>query len=386
MGDKTVPFGSWMLRPMSLAGGGRIDIFPDPWNATMGRAFSVVEDELEALAKQDFDRIGECQVETQLLSSRRVYMPTFVIEYKILGAEYKAFVSGCDAKSGVSGVSHHFWSHELQASSESFLSQARHIGSQVASSRIVKGALAQWTVLFPQVAISVVVNFISTAIGLLLRLAARINVFALVGGSAAYGFRKLVKPWMDNRSASAEWERMRKNEKNTQDLYDMKDDFFDTGSAQRYFARNKKQILEYVSGDNIHNECDYDWYKQWEEWARQQWKAQQEDFERQQQQGPWGQQQNQQQQRQQQQQRTTGQQRTTSQKKQTYNWDSDPNDPYAVLGIHRGASSSEVSQAFRREMLKHHPDTQVGASEETKQRSLERSKIITAAYRKLKKK
>ena len=30
MGDKTVPFGSWMLRPMSLAGGGRIDIFPDP--------------------------------------------------------------------------------------------------------------------------------------------------------------------------------------------------------------------------------------------------------------------------------------------------------------------------------------------------------------------
>jgi hypothetical protein len=180
---------------------------------------------------------------------------------------------------------------------------------------------------------------------------------------------------------------MRENEKHTQDLYDVKDDFVDTGSAQRYFARNKKHILEYVSGDNIHNEGDYDWYKQWEEWARQQWKAQQQDYERQQQQGPWGQQQNQQQQ-QQQQQRTTGQQRTTSQsrKKKTYDWDFDPNDPYAVLGIHRGASSSEVSQAFRREMLKHHPDTQAGASEEIKQRSLERSKIISDAYRKLKKK
>jgi len=55
-----------------------------------------------------------------------------------------------------------------------------------------------------------------------------------------------------------------------------------------------------------------------------------------------------------------------------------------VLGLKRGATKSEVSQAFRREMLKYHPDTQVNATDAEKDRALERSKLITASYRKIK--
>jgi len=57
---------------------------------------------------------------------------------------------------------------------------------------------------------------------------------------------------------------------------------------------------------------------------------------------------------------------------------------YSVLGIKRGASKAEVSAAFRREMLKHHPDTQANSSEAEKARATERSKYISEAYRKIK--
>ena len=50
----------------------------------------------------------------------------------------------------------------------------------------------------------------------------------------------------------------------------------------------------------------------------------------------------------------------------------------------RNASTSEVSAAFRKEMLKHHPDVQAGASDEDKEKAMERSKLITEAYRKIK--
>jgi curved DNA-binding protein CbpA len=55
-----------------------------------------------------------------------------------------------------------------------------------------------------------------------------------------------------------------------------------------------------------------------------------------------------------------------------------------VLGINRNATDKEVSGAFRKEMLKYHPDTQPNASEAQKRRSTERSKLISEAYRKIK--
>jgi hypothetical protein len=87
LGDDLVPFDGWMLRDMNV-GGTLLHVFPDPWNTTRGRAFAVVKDALQALpgTSQDLD-FEEIRVQTEVLASRRVYMPTFVFNYKVLGME-----------------------------------------------------------------------------------------------------------------------------------------------------------------------------------------------------------------------------------------------------------------------------------------------------------
>jgi hypothetical protein len=69
--------------------------------------------------------------------------------------------------------------------------------------------------------------------------------------------------------------------------------------------------LNHLSGEYDHERGDFDWYSQWEKWARQQWQNQQ-----QQQQG-----------RHYEQQQNTGPQRTTTKKRVDYHWDFNPNDP-----------------------------------------------------------
>ena len=127
-------------------------------------------------------------------------------------------------------------------------------------------------------------------------------------------------------------------------------------------------------------------------WAQQQWEQQARNQQRQYQQQQYSQQQyyqNQQQQqnyqqqyhRQQQQQQQRSNAKT---EKDEFKWPFNPHDPYSVLGIDRSASDSEVSAAFRKEMLQYHPDTQPNATGAQKRRSVERSKLITEAYRKIK--
>ena len=128
------------------------------------------------------------------------------------------------------------------------------------------------------------------------------------------GVSFLVTGRMDNRSASAEWERQREREASLHDKLEHIDDFTDTGTARRYFQANRERILRSFAGTSEHGEGSYDWYSEWEKWAKQQW-------EQQQQQG-YTQQQQQQQQRQQQQPR---QQKTRP--RAEYVWDFDPNDP-----------------------------------------------------------
>ena len=157
-----------------------------------------------------------------------------------------------------------------------------------------------------------------------------------------------------------------------------RNDFIDRGDARQYFYQNKTRILYHLGGSHEHTEGTYDWYKEWQEWANQQWQKQQTQQQQQQQQEQsWTYQQ-----RQQTSSRQSSQQK---QKTQEFQWDFDQNDPYSVLGIKRGASKQEVSAAFRTQMLKYHPDTQPNASEAQKIRLVERSKLVTEAYRKIKK-
>lgn len=68
-----------------------IPIVPDPWNAPPGRALSIVKEGIESLT----DGLTEnevVRVQAELVTSRRVYMPTYVIKYYILGMEYVSFL------------------------------------------------------------------------------------------------------------------------------------------------------------------------------------------------------------------------------------------------------------------------------------------------------
>jgi hypothetical protein len=299
-------------------------------------------------------------------------MPTYVVEYSILGMEYQAFLSGCDDGGGVAGANHQVWGNgatEGMPSSQSFLeglSSAAQVGMRTVGSRGIATIL------------TITLQFLGSIAA---RVAMRIPPLAVLG-SIFVGVRKVIYPWLDHRYASAEWERQREREANGGNYAAPTDDFDDIrGNARRYFKQNKAQILRSLSGKSEHQSGDYGWYQDWEKWARQQYE---ESSQQQQQQGGYtNQQQNQQYQRQQQ---TSGRQQRQSNKKpkKEYKFEFDPNDPYSVLGLRRGATKSEVSGAFRREMLKHHPDVQAGASDAEKERSQERSKYITEAYRKIK--
>lgn len=368
LGDQTQPFGSWMLRDMKLSNGERLEVFPDPWNATKGRALDVLRQDLTSIAQAENDK---AKVKMQVVSARRVYMPTYVVEYSILGIEYQAFLSGCDDGAGVSGADHQLWGSNATSglpSTHSFLSgvsSAAQFGSRVLGPRGVGTILM------------VALQFLGSIAA---RVLLRIPPIAVLG-SIFVGFRKIIYPWIDHRFASAEWERQREREATGGEYASPIDDFDDIrGNAKRYYDKNKARIIRELSGENEHQSGDYDWYKDWEEWARRQYdqQARQQGYSSQQQQ-TYGRQQ------QQQQQQTYGRQQSKqAKKKPEYKWDFDPNDPYSILGIRRGATKSEVSAAFRREMLKYHPDVQTGATEAAKERAQERSKYITEAYRKIK--
>jgi hypothetical protein len=384
MGDRTERFGGWMLQDMKLPStGGVIPVVPDAWNATKGRAFTIVRDELEAVAQLEFAEAqkqrqegspgatieSQLDVQTELVRARRVMMPTYVIDYSIFGLEYRAFVSGCDEGAAVAGVSHLILGRSSSAASSNFVSQMIDQSSAILRLDRLPSVLRYLGFFRP---------LWSMMLLLLTRLFILIPVLGVAGGALA-GFRKILQPWMDSRSASAEWERQREHEAlmseqaqqrtttaSHQEEVSRMNDFTDTlGTAQSYFSQNRQQILRQLSGEtaHTHQEGTYDWYKDWQEWARKQWEQQQR-------QEPFQQQQ---------------QTRTTRQKpKPDFVWGFDENDPYSVLGIRRGATKAQVSAAFRTEMLKHHPDTQPNATEAEKLRAVERSKIISDAYRKIK--
>jgi DnaJ like chaperone protein len=58
-------------------------------------------------------------------------------------------------------------------------------------------------------------------------------------------------------------------------------------------------------------------------------------------------------------------------------------DPYAVLGIERGANEREIKRAYRKLISQHHPDKLGDVPAELKRRAEERAREINAAYEKI---
>ena len=288
LGDKTQPFGGWMLKDMHLAASGnKIEVVPDAWNATRGRTFSIVKEELQDIVDDSWtyefgDDYGDPpNVQTQIVSSRRVMMPTYVIDYSILGLSYRAFVSGCDKSAPVSGVSHQVFGSQNLFQSPAFHENSRNFLTQVAEG--TQQLLRRFNL---PMLLWIFRPFVTALWFVFVRL---FTIFPVVGalGGAFAGFRKVVQPWMDTRRASADWEREREHESQMSEDKDRdytKDDFDDvSGNAQTFFYRNKSQILRSLSGEYDHTEGDYDWYTDWTTWAQSQWRQQQQQQQQQQQ-------------------------------------------------------------------------------------------------------
>ena len=275
-------------------------------------------------------------------------MPTYIVEYTILGITYRACISGCDPSIQVSGVSHKSIFH-IGSKGDQVLEGA----SSFLSHRVVPMAATalQFFGLRPFVGIA---QFGLTVIS---RIAMKLHIVGLFGG-ALIVWRKLVRPHMDNRAATAEWERQRVHEAQKSESFS-DNSFLDNGSAKMYFTRNQERIVQSLSGEEgrYEEEDNKEWYNQWESWAREQWeKSQREAYraqeewqrQQQQQQQQGGNYKQYQQQQQQQQQKQSKYQKT---KKDDYKWDFDVNDPFSVLSISRNSPKDEVSKAFRRVSL-----------------------------------
>lgn len=387
-----LPFRKTFLDQPLVYNGKQLDIFPDPWNATRERAYTIIRDELHSMANEQYrnrtgSTTGEVKVEMERLSARRIYMPTYIVDYTVLGITYRAIISGCDSKMPISGLSHRTL-FEIESESKRVVDGASSFLS-FTTNKVAPVAASAYQFFGPR-------PFVALAQALwvvISRILMRIPLISVLGG-AFVAYRKLVRPYVDDRSATAEWERKRDHEsRNDSSSASSNIDILrDDGSARAYFTANETRILNVLSGEQQANQREgTEWYKQWEAWAKEQWdNAQreanraQEEFQRQQQQqqqqGSANNNRYQQSQRQQQGRRQYKQ----ATKDDDYKWDFDINDPWSVLGIPRKSSKEEVSKAFRREMLKHHPDLQLQNSDSEKRRANERSKILSDAYRKIK--
>jgi DnaJ domain len=367
LGDETQPFGGWMLRDMILQETkASISVVPDAWNATQARSFHVVTAELQAISDNAWTQDGPApRVQTEIVRSRRVFMPTFVIDYKIMGLDYRSFISGCDTAAPVTGTNHRVFGDYSLFESPEFHQQSRNFLSW--SSNFLRVQNLPFLMRLFRPAFTVVWFGV-------LRIWAKIPIIGAATGVVA-GYRKILQPWMDNRTATADWERQRENEARMEEEdVGFRNDFTDSGAARQFFQRNRRRILDHLGGSHEHKKGAYDWYAEWEEWANQQWQQQRthQGQSADQRQGDGAGQ--------------TYQRHHQQKAKQTeFHWDFDMNDPYSVLGIRRGATKQEVSAAFRKQMLKHHPDTQPNATEAQKIRLVERSKLTTEAYRRIKK-
>lgn len=363
MKKEIVPFGQWMLEPLKY-NNQQLEIYPDPWNATRERAYSVVYDELQSMANEQYQKSGSSQssnpqgdasdeviVETERVSARRIYMPTYIVEYTILGITYRACISGCDPSIQVSGVSHKTIFSSGSKEGAGAMSMLSKLPQGVAST-----AAGAFQIFGPRPFFALA----QVAFAIVSRIAMRFHIVGILGG-VFVAWKKLFRPYIDERSADADWERQRANESQKSTIRE--DSFRDTGSAKAYFIRNETVILRRLSDvEGRQHDESYEWYNQWEAWAREQWeKAQreasraQEEWQRQQQQQQQGRSWNQYQQSTQQQQQKQQRQYKQAKKDDDFKWDFDVNDPWSVLGIPRNSSKEEVSKAFRRVSFTFHP-------------------------------
>lgn len=377
LGHKKVQeFLGWMLDPLPYLDTG-MEVNLDTWNASKGRAFAVVMEDLRNLAMDDKQFVNSTQnsefhVDVEVLNALRVYMPTFVITYSIFGVEYRAFVSGCDSDSAVSGISH------------SAFASSKTVSIDDAADAVTRGAHSIFRHVTQVGGFTYAINSLHRPIvwlakailGILSRFPI---VTAAAGGFVMY--RKFVRPYLEHVASKEEWEKQREREAGgMQDAWSHRNSFHDDGSARAYFEQNREAILWHLSGEaNRPKSKSYDFYGEFEAYQRASERKGREDYNAYREQEWFDEQ-------------TRGfyteySDKSQGKKKTKQKKPSDvpiTADPYDLLGVRRGVTKKEVSRAFRKEMMRYHPDALPFASGEEKKRATERSKLITEAYREIK--
>ncbi len=354
MGHKTMPFARNMLDDIQFINPENgekqsIQVFPDPWNATEGTALKIVKDQL-ILDVDDIMRSRgenvESEIEVQVVNSRRVYLPTYIFDYSVLGGGkgYRSFVSGCDAEVPVSGISHQAFSFI----EDIFSTVSSNMKITVSSSMKTPGPIAMW------LASNLGTGALREGIKFASRLVTKFPFFSIV----AFGIFKFGIPRIRNHLTLEQWKEQREHDAGQ---YHYHTDHFDYyGSAsKRYFELHREAILRILSQMHQFNHMHYGNTDDGSH-SREEYQNYNRNHEK---------------------------QRSRRNSGYSNSWAGSHNnakDPHHILGVKKSATMSEVSAAFRREMLKHHPDMNTNATEAEKAEALERSKMITAAYRKIK--
>jgi len=265
-----------------------------------------------------------------------VYLPTYIFDYSVLGGGegYRSFVSGCDLGMPVSGISHKIFSIFEDS-----------LGSVISSKIKIRGPVAFW-----------LANNLGHAVSFIGRVVVKFPFLTIIAVSVF----KFVVPRIRNQLTLDQWKEQREHDAR-QDHYHA-DHFVDSSFAsQRYFEFHREAILRILSQVNGFNHSHYSSTRssqdQRTEYRNYSYSSGYQEQRR---------------------------RRTNESSDNWSNQNNNLNDPYDVLGVKKSATMSEVSAAFRREMLKHHPDMNANASEAEKLVALERSKMITEAYRKIK--
>lgn len=331
-------------RHLTLRDGSYADV--DAWSLSEAQGVHAIQ---RAIVSNRFEEINEERAEAghysrpklsrkgffitfSDLSTRRVYLPAFVIEFKRWGEYYRVFVSG-RKEGGVGGLTGH---HTLVSATADTVSRA-------------VGALSFSLPFLGPVAGSI--RLVMTPVVLI--------------PAFAYTVYNLFRVRLDRRHSFQEWHRTRDKERRERTEADVR---------QWQHRRSQRTQEEY----RAEWEARHAGSKRTRQQASQQEREARERHERQQ-----ARQQREREQAQQRRRRTS--QKTAGQGGSGLKKPSsvDPTDLYALLGLPQRsrATTEQIGQAFRREMFKYHPDH--AGDDLDPAAANERTRHILAAYRTL---
>ncbi|GMH92601.1 hypothetical protein TL16_g12394 [Triparma laevis f. inornata] len=286
----------------------------------------------------------------ELINSNRAYLPVYIVEYTLFNLPFRVAISGCD-KNINDPIIHHLTDHRFMSDEmkQNFANWIKRGGEMLGNNNSSSYNDPYRPNRFNRsrdIGTFAFYGLLGAARFVLSKLPMFLIAGLLFGVS-----KKLLYPFYVE---SANWEESQKEKE------------FESRESGEWKWKN---TFKDVGGEGRRN------------FKRQESRQQQQQYYEKRQGGRQQQQSQRSQQQQQQKQRTTG---TSSSK---VKFDFDTTDPYAVLVLDKSKplTKQSLSQAFRREMMKWHPDRYHDATEERKLYATERTKLITNHYTQLRK-